>query len=104
MELLYDDPKRENVQKKSVFYRLEKITISHADQKFIKLLQLGGAEKEAEVEADAMGSSYQNKGYSTSSNDSKHSRGGYYTSDRGKSSTNKSFGKLDNTRAGSSLS
>ena len=44
MELLYDDPKRENVQKKSVFYRLEKITISHADQKFIKLLQLGGAE------------------------------------------------------------
>ena len=61
-------------------------------------------QKEAEVEADAMGSSSQNKGYSTSSNDSKHSRGGYYTSDRGKSSTNKSFGKLDSNRAGSSLS
>ena len=44
MELLYADPKRINVKKTSVFYRLEKITISHADPKFIKLLELGGAQ------------------------------------------------------------
>ena len=44
MELLYADPKRVNVKKTSVFYRLEKITISHADPKFIKLLELGGAQ------------------------------------------------------------
>ena len=44
MELIYADPKRTNVKKTSIFYRLEKITISHADPKFIKLLELGGAQ------------------------------------------------------------
>ena len=44
MELLYADPKRTSVKKTSVFYRLEKITISHADPKFIQLLELGGAQ------------------------------------------------------------
>ena len=44
MELLYADPNRTNVKKTSVFYRLEKITISHADPKFIRLLEEGGAQ------------------------------------------------------------
>ena len=43
MEVLYNDPKRSSVKKTQEFFRLEKITISHADPKFIKLLELGGA-------------------------------------------------------------
>ena len=44
MEGVYADPKRTTVKKSQVFYRLEKITISHADPKFLKLLELGGAQ------------------------------------------------------------
>ena len=43
MEVLYADPKRSSSKKTQEFFRLEKITISHADPKFIKLLELGGA-------------------------------------------------------------
>ena len=44
MEAVYADPKRTNTQRTSVFYRLEKITINHADPKFLKLLEQGGAQ------------------------------------------------------------
>ena len=44
MEVLYADPKRTTVKKTQEFFRLERITISHADPKFLKLLELGGAQ------------------------------------------------------------
>ena len=44
MEAVYADPKRTIQQRTHTFYRLEKITIQHADQKFLKLLEEGGAQ------------------------------------------------------------
>ena len=44
MEAVYADPKRTIQQRTHTFYRLEKITIQHADAKFLKLLEEGGAQ------------------------------------------------------------
>ena len=44
MDAIYADPKRTIQQRTHTFYRLEKITIQHADPKFLKLLDEGGAQ------------------------------------------------------------